>query len=313
MQHVFISYSRLDSNIVGLIESDLKDNGHQIWRDVENIQGGEEWSDAIEQGILSSYVFIVLVSSNSLASTWVNREIKFATNHPNEIPIVPIILEQVQIPVSLQKWQIVDFSEVQAAQGLPQISAYRQSIQRLLRDLEELRPVLRYIKELQASNEDVRENAARILGKLADPIAIAALIDALSDRDEDVVFEATIALGNLKSKSAYKGLVRLLDSDDHDLCAAAAYALGKIGIPHALGPLLQLLKHQDRFVRECAAQSLGQLNELGAIEPLICLMRNDSISDVRAAATKALKSIGGPMAEQAIRRREAMEAFHTYG
>jgi hypothetical protein len=309
MSHVFISYSRLDSDIVGLIEYDLVEGGHVIWRDSENIKGGEQWSDAIEQGIQDAYVLIVILSPSSLKSEWVNREITFAVEHPRKIPIIPIMLENAPLPLMLQKWQTVDFSPVRETEGSLQISAYRQAIGRLLRDLEEVRPVLRYMKELQDVNEDIRENAARALGEIADPIAAEALIATLSDLDEDVRFEATRALGNLACKSAFKHLVRLLSEEDPDLCAAAADALGKVGFTHAIGSLLQLLDHKDRFVRESAARSLGKIGELGAVEPLIQIMRNDSISEVRAAATVALRLIGGPVAERAISRKKAMKTL----
>lgn len=312
MQHVFISYSSLDSDIVELIEYDLLENGHEIWRDRESIRCGEEWGEAIQQGISDAYVVVVVLSANSLESTWVEREIKFCAQHPDgDLPIIPVMLERVRIPASLKKWQAIDFSEIKETEGPKQISAYRQAISRLLRDLEDVRPVLRYMKKLKDSSEDHRENAARMLGELADPIATKGLIHALSDPDEDVRFEATKALGNLKSKGAYKHLVRLLSEDNPDLCAAAANALGKIGFPHAIGSLLQLLDHPDRFVRESAARSLGELGELAAVESLIRLMRNDSISDVREAATEALKLIGGPVAERAIGRIQAMKALRS--
>ena len=158
------------------------------------------------------------------------------------------MLERVPIPRRLELWQISDFCQVREAEGVHQINAYRNSIKKLLDDIENERPVLECIRKLKDSNQDVREKAARRLGELEDPISADALIHALADPDEDVKFEAAIALGKLQSYRAHKHLVRLLEEDDPDLCAAAAYALGKIGLEHTIGSLLHLLDHPDRFV-----------------------------------------------------------------
>ena len=67
----------------------------------------------------------MVLSSTSLNSTsWVSREIMFGTQHPKEIPIIPVTLERVQIPANLQKWQAIDFSQVKETEGPQQILAY---------------------------------------------------------------------------------------------------------------------------------------------------------------------------------------------
>jgi hypothetical protein len=302
MKHVFISYSRSDVDLVELIEMDLLEDGHIIWRDTENIRGGEDWGTKIEEGIVEAYAFIVVLSPASLKSEWVNKEIDFAVKNVSKTPIIPLILEDIEIPNPIKKLQIIDFSKMQEADGTLQIKAYRSARKRLLDAIEVFLPVLKYIKMLQDSDQDLREKAALELGKLADPISTDYLITALSDVDQDVVFEATRALGKMKSKTAFKHLIRLLDSDDPDLCASTADALGNIGIKHSA--LLNLLAHKDRFVRESAVRSLGKLREAMAVEPLIDLMRNDSISDVRIAATEALELIGGDVAKKAIDRMQ---------
>jgi hypothetical protein len=295
--------------MVRLIEKDLEKDGHDVWRDFKNIRGGEVWSDAIEKAIGDAYVFIVVLSSTSSESEWVRRKIMFAQHH-KKLLIIPVTLERVQLPEVLVKLQVIDFSETEETEGALRIDSYQEAIGRLLRDIEHKSPVLRNLKALKDPKDDIREGAARELGELGDlDAAEDALINALSDPDNDVRFEATRAIGELKSKAAYKHLVRLLREDDPDLCAASADALGKIGLSHATGPLLQLLDHPDRFVRQSSVRSLGKLGETAAVEPLIHLMRNDSISDVRKTAIEALTLIGGPVAERAISRKEAMEAL----
>ena len=86
MKHIFISYSRADSDLVGLIENDLQESGHEIWRDTESIQSGEEWSISIEEGLENAYVLLVVLSTESLQSEWVRREYEFVLDSSRAIP-----------------------------------------------------------------------------------------------------------------------------------------------------------------------------------------------------------------------------------
>ena len=300
MKHVYISYSRENNDFVDLIEADLIERDHPTWRDTSSIEGGENWDNAIKVALSDAYAMLVVLSNKSTVSEWVKHEIGIAQKE--QLPIITLQLESCEMPGALGDTDTIDFSKIRGAQGIEQVRQYRQALRRLVDALDETRPVRQYLKELVDSHDVVRENAARKLGELGDLSAAEALIQALSDPDVDVRFYASEALGKLKSEVALKSLIRLLSDDDPDVCSAAAIALGQIGLPNAAGPLIDQLEHSDRFVRAGAVWALGNLKAVEAVRPLIHMMRNDSISDVREAATVALCKIGGPEAQRALNR-----------
>lgn len=300
MSHVYISYSREDSNFVDLIEGDLVERDHPAWRDTSSIEEGMQWDDAIMEAIDHAYALIVVLSERSLRSDWIQREIEQAQE--DDIPIVVAQLDVCEMPASLSDAPCINFAKIRKTEGLDQLRQYRQALNHLIHELDETRPQLLHLRQLDDPHHEVREQAAHELGKIGDPTVARALIQLLDDPDADVRFAVAEALGELRSEEAMKPLMRRLDDEDPDVCAAAAVALGKIGLTDPIGTLIDKLDDQDRFVRAGAAQALGDLDAAAAVPQLVNLMRNDSIGDVRRAAAAALCQIGGREAERALKR-----------
>lgn len=105
MAHVFISYSRHDTAFVERLESDLNARGIQTWRDTESIVGGEEWYNAILNGIHGAYALLQIVTVHSNQSRWVKREALYADQQG--LPIIPILPETCKIPFHLIEKQPV--------------------------------------------------------------------------------------------------------------------------------------------------------------------------------------------------------------
>ena len=97
MSDVFLSYSSADRlkarTLAGLFES----AGWAVWWD-RDIDGGEEWSKAIEAELSAARVVVVLWSRNSINSEWVVREAKAARERG---AILPVLLEPVAPPGDL--------------------------------------------------------------------------------------------------------------------------------------------------------------------------------------------------------------------
>lgn len=106
--HVFISYSRLDTEFVEQLERDLKSRGITTWRDHE-IQGGWEWEQAIVDAMDDAYSMICVVTQPSTQSRWVRRESQYADD--NGIPRVPILVKPQahRIPFNMIDLQPIDF------------------------------------------------------------------------------------------------------------------------------------------------------------------------------------------------------------
>jgi HEAT repeat protein len=133
---------------------------------------------------------------------------------------------------------------------------------------------------------DVRQAAARALGKIKDPRAVKPLIAALKDEKWDVRQAAAEALGEIGAP-AVEPLIATLKDKDSDVRQAAAEALGKIGDAHAVEPLIAALKDKDSDVRQAAAYALGEIQARRAVEPLFGALK-DELWCVRQAAAEAL-------------------------
>lgn len=115
MAKVFISYVREDEAIAQKIHDYLKAEGHDIWIDQEKLIPGQDWKQEIQKAINSNDVFIACLSSNSIKKQgYSHKELKtaldFADQKPEgEIYIIPIRLDECEIPLSLQNKHCVDY------------------------------------------------------------------------------------------------------------------------------------------------------------------------------------------------------------
>jgi F-box protein 11 len=109
MQHVFISYSRRDSDIMQIVRDRLRAAGFNVWTD-ENLEiGTHDWTVAIEDALSNSCVVVALLSPDAKSSRWVRKELTFASE--NEVPIYPLLVRgdaKDAVPILLITAQFVD-------------------------------------------------------------------------------------------------------------------------------------------------------------------------------------------------------------
>ena len=91
MSHIFISYSKKDIAFALHLRSLLQEQGFTVWID-EKLVASERWWLTIEQNIVTCAAFIVIMSPNSSASRWVEREILVAERPEVDKPIFPVLL-----------------------------------------------------------------------------------------------------------------------------------------------------------------------------------------------------------------------------
>jgi formylglycine-generating enzyme required for sulfatase activity len=90
MSHVFISYSRHDSEYVEKLVEKLRTEGFTVWFDKQT-DYGEEWWRSIVRAIRDCGALIVVMSPASGESRWVEREMIYADNQRKRI--FPLLLE----------------------------------------------------------------------------------------------------------------------------------------------------------------------------------------------------------------------------
>ena len=80
MEQVFISYSRRDLEFVKRLSADLQAAGLKVWYDLSGLEAGTRWGVEIQDALDKSRYFLVVLSSNSCRSGWVEREFLYSSN-----------------------------------------------------------------------------------------------------------------------------------------------------------------------------------------------------------------------------------------
>jgi formylglycine-generating enzyme required for sulfatase activity len=107
MTRIFLSYSRTDERFARQLAGSLSQMGADIWLDIEDIPAGMKWSSAIQQGLDTAEVLIVLISPESMTSRNVEDEWQYYLD--NNKPVIPILLRPTKIHFQLSRIQYVDF------------------------------------------------------------------------------------------------------------------------------------------------------------------------------------------------------------
>jgi len=104
---LFISYSRREAPFVDVLSDALEDNGVKVWVDYHSLIPGKPWLEQILAGILTSDIFLLVVSKASIASKNVELEVQHALEQNKRILLA--IFEAVPLPETLQACEWMDF------------------------------------------------------------------------------------------------------------------------------------------------------------------------------------------------------------
>jgi hypothetical protein len=108
MQKIFVSYSRKDSEFARKLAGDLEKAGYDVWWDITDLRGGDDWIRRIPAAIEESQFFIVVLSPNSILSEWVEKEYTQALSLRKKI--IPIMLSPISVPFALNTINYTNFS-----------------------------------------------------------------------------------------------------------------------------------------------------------------------------------------------------------
>lgn len=101
MAHIFISYSRKNSDCVYEVAEEMKKQDFPLWIDLESIPITSEWLERIEQAIKSARVFMLFWSADAAKSDYVQHELKIAKRLAVErkIQVLVVMLDETPIPL----------------------------------------------------------------------------------------------------------------------------------------------------------------------------------------------------------------------
>jgi formylglycine-generating enzyme required for sulfatase activity len=124
MTQIFISYSRKDIAFIEQLSIDLKTAGLEAWYDLTGLEGGAHWSREIEKAIKASEYVIMVLSPDSVSSSWVEEEILYARKLKRKI--IPLLYRDCELPFGFHILNFIDVRE----------SKYRQNYKEILRALD---------------------------------------------------------------------------------------------------------------------------------------------------------------------------------
>jgi TIR domain len=108
---VFVSYAIEDRGKVQELVSKLKRGGFDPWFDKADIKPGQDWEIEIQRAMLQSHAILLCLSPRSVKKEgFVQKELgiarEIAQRHPEgTIFLIPVKLEEVEVPQSLRKLQ----------------------------------------------------------------------------------------------------------------------------------------------------------------------------------------------------------------
>ena len=131
---IFLSYRRSDQAIARALVGELEKRGVAVWWD-QNIEGGEDWRDAIVAGLTDANALIILFSDDCNSSKQLKKELAIADTLDKLV--VPVLIEDTQpkghflYELAARNW-IQIFPNAQKKAG--------ELAERLAREVQDLRP-----------------------------------------------------------------------------------------------------------------------------------------------------------------------------
>ena len=77
-EQIFLSHANQDVEFAHQLAADLRQNGFEVWIAPDSIEPGEKWVDAINRGLETSGIFLLVMTSDAAGSKWVRDETSYA-------------------------------------------------------------------------------------------------------------------------------------------------------------------------------------------------------------------------------------------
>lgn len=108
---IFISYNHADRHFAENLAMNLVQNKHRVWIDRWELSAGDSLIDRIEEAVQGADAILVLLSNNSIESTWCRKELKSGLIRELEeksVIVIPILIDDCEVPLFLREKLYVD-------------------------------------------------------------------------------------------------------------------------------------------------------------------------------------------------------------
>lgn len=136
MAKLFLSYSRKDETNARRFAAWLEREGHDVWRDQDDIGGGSSFSLEIEKALKECDAVLVLWSAVSVQSAWVRDEAGFGRDTGK---LLPFSLDGTEPPLGFRQFQSISLARWKGHRDPQDAERIRHAISRVA-SLPEVEP-----------------------------------------------------------------------------------------------------------------------------------------------------------------------------
>jgi len=115
MASVFLSHSSLDKPFVRHLAARLAQEGLSVWIDEAELNVGDSLIEKIGEAIYQTDFIIAVISTHSVNSNWVQKELQLAMTREirgKHVIVLPLLLEPCKLPFYLRDKLYADFTKL---------------------------------------------------------------------------------------------------------------------------------------------------------------------------------------------------------
>lgn len=114
MPSIFLSYNSADKPFVWKLAERLTESGAAVWLDEAQLKIGDSLFDKISEAMHTVDFVAAVISSNSIHSKWVKKELSLALSEEirrDSVVVLPIVIDDCQLPPTLADKLYADFRD----------------------------------------------------------------------------------------------------------------------------------------------------------------------------------------------------------
>lgn len=118
---VFVSHSHKDNGWCEGFVAGLKHCGLDVWYDREGLYVGAEWVKTLEKELQGRDIYLIVLTPDSWASEWVQRELSLALGQQKRI--IGVLCKPTQVSGFLTNYQLLDATQTGAWEAAQLVAA----------------------------------------------------------------------------------------------------------------------------------------------------------------------------------------------